>query len=305
MDLIRIGTRRSMLAMAQSRLVAEALRQQCGVEAELVGIVTRGDRRTGPLAAVGGKGLFTAELEAALRRGDIHLAVHSAKDVPATMSDDLVISAVPRRADARDALVSRGGVGLGDLRPGASVGTGSLRRSAQIRTARGDLNVVPIRGNVETRLRKALMDGMGGLDAVVVALAGLERSGLAGQHVGQVRPLELEQCVPAAGQGALVVQTTAAAKEVQTLVAAIDDPHSRQALLAERAVLAGLGADCRACVAVHVAPEGGHWRGCGMVARPDGADMVRLQVIAATAQEVGRALCDGLRRKAPSDLFLG
>ena len=153
---VRIGTRRSMLAMAQSQIVADALRAvHSEIHVELLPIITGGDEQSGPLAPAGGKGLFTAELEQALRSGEIHLAVHSAKDMPAGMPEEFTIAAVPPREDPRDVFVSRAGA-IEELSAGATVGTGSLRRKAQLLAARGDLKVVPIRGNIETRLAKAL-----------------------------------------------------------------------------------------------------------------------------------------------------
>jgi hydroxymethylbilane synthase len=297
MDPIRIGTRRSMLAMAQSQWVAEAIHAACGVPTELAPIVTRGDRAKGALTELGGKGLFTEELESALRKGEIHLAVHSAKDLPVVMSDDLVIAAVPKRVDARDAVIARLGLPLEQLPHGSSVGTGSLRRGAQILGLRGDLRIVPIRGNIDTRVRKVLQK-QGGLDAVILAMAGLERAGLLDRCRGLVRPLEFSQCIPAAGQGVLVVQAAARMQEVVAHLAAIEDAPSRQALLAERAVLAGLGADCRSCVAVHVFPREGQWRALGMVAQPDGTGMVRCERTAPSAAEAGALLSEELRKAA-------
>ncbi|HAU36818.1 MAG TPA: hydroxymethylbilane synthase, partial [Phycisphaerales bacterium] len=204
---LRIGTRRSRLATAQATLVVDALRRaHPGLACELAPLLTRGDRRTGPLADAGGKGLFTAELEDALRAGRIHLAVHSAKDMPAEMPAGLVIAAVPDRADPRDALVSRDGLAPADLPRGARVGTGSERRRVQLLALRDDLEIVALRGNVETRLSAALD---GALDAVVLAMAGLERVGLAQEHATRVRPLDVATFLPAAGQGALAVQSQA------------------------------------------------------------------------------------------------
>ena len=156
---LRIGTRGSRLALAQARIAADLL-CSChqGLNVEIVPLATRGDRHRGALAPVGGKGLFTAELEAALREGRLDLAVHSAKDLPAAMADDLVIAAVPPRADVRDVLLSRDGTTVADLPAGAWVGTGSLRRRAQLLDLRGDLEITPLRGNVETRVSKVLSD---------------------------------------------------------------------------------------------------------------------------------------------------
>ena len=202
---IRIGTRSSELALAQTGLVARAIRRLLpSLEAEIVPVVTKGDTTTGPLWRAGGKGLFTSRLEDALRGGDIDLAVHSAKDVPTDMPGDLAISAVPERADPADVLVSPTGGSIEDLPPNARVGTSSLRRAAQLLARRPDVRVTPIRGNVETRLGKALSGD--GIDAAILAAAGLERSGLAKQHGPNICRLDPEQFLPAAGQGALLVQ---------------------------------------------------------------------------------------------------
>ena len=234
---IRIGTRGSLLALAQARLVAAAIeRTRPPCRAELVPISTKGDRWAGPLDAAGRKGLFTAELEAALRDGRVQLAVHSAKDLPAQMPADLVLAGAPSREDPRDALVTRCGGGLADLPPGAAVGTGSLRRAAQLKALRPDLKIVPIRGNVETRIRKVL-DGKSGqlpfsaaengncpdfpLDAVILAMAGLKRSGLLETHKDRIHPFPVEDFVPAAGQGTLALQCTAADAAAAPLFAAL------------------------------------------------------------------------------------
>jgi hydroxymethylbilane synthase len=285
--------------MAQSRIVADALRS-CDPElqVELVPIVTRGDRAAGDLRKIGGKGLFTAELQHAVREGTIDIAVHSAKDLPTAMAGDLVIAAVPERADPRDALVSRAGWGISELPAGATVATASNRRAAQLLAARGDLDVVPIRGNVGTRLRKALagVSGAAGrVDAVVLAMAGLLRSGLAEKHAESIRPLEVADFVPAAGQGALAVQAAAENGQVAELVASVDDPDSHQALLAERRVLTALGADCRSCVGIHIAPERGRWHGYAVFARPDGSEMIRTKVAARDAESVADELIGRLR----------
>jgi hydroxymethylbilane synthase len=293
-----------MLAMAQSRMVAEAIRLRCPrLDIELVPVITRGDRMAGRLAKAGGKGLFTAELEAALRAGIIDLAVHSAKDIPTAMAEDLMIVAVPARGDPRDALVSRTGLSLSELPTGARVATGSLRRRAQLLAARGDLAIVPIRGNVDTRVGKVLSphpprDDQ--LDAVVLAMAGLMRSGLAEKHAGDIRPLDAADFVPAAGQGALAVQVAAANREIAELVSVIDDADSHQAFLAERQVLRALGADCHSCVAVYIFPQAGVWNGFGMVGNSDGTGMIRAQVVADSAELAAGRLIVRIGRRGNS-----
>ena len=285
--------------MAQSRIVAEAMRcRHPGLQIELVPIVTRGDRLAGRLEKAGGKGLFTAELERALRAETIDLAVHSAKDLPTAMAGDLVIAGVPPRADPRDALVSRRGVSVSDLPARARVGTGSLRRRVQLLAARGDLDVVPIRGNVDSRLRKILADEPSGrerLDAVVLAMAGLLRSGLADKYAKSIHPLDVVDFVPAAGQGSLAVQARAGNREIIELASGIDDTDAHQALSAERRVLAALAAGCHSCLGVHVLRAGQEWHGYAFAASPDGSRLVRLQVAASDAEQAADKLVSTLR----------
>jgi hydroxymethylbilane synthase len=301
MTKLRIATRRSNLALRQSRLVADAIRADHEhLEIELVAMTTRGDRVGGRLASAGGKGLFTRELEQALRSGRVQLAVHSAKDLPTEMAGEFTIAAVPARADPRDALVSRF-AGVDGLPAGAAVGTGSPRRRAQLLALRADLAVAPVRGNVETRLSKALAP-KGGLDAAVLAMAGLLRSGLADSHAEFIHPLDIEDVIPAAGQGVLAVQALRDNVEVVELLAPLDDPAARAALSAERGVLRRLGADCHSCLAVHVAPQEDRWCARGMIARPDGSDMVRVKCLAGGAEEAAEALLAGLRERGAADL---
>ena len=290
------------MAVAQSRLVADAIRaHRPEVQVELVRIVTAGDRAAGPLGPVGGKGLFTAQLESALRRGRIDLAVHSAKDVPTALDDDFTIAAVPQRADSRDALVSRHGVDLSLLRVGARVGTGSPRRAAQLRYLRGDLDIVPVRGNVDTRFGKVMEDADEALDAVVLAMAGLIRTGLTGKHADCIRPLA--GMIPAAGQGALAIEMRTGNEELSRLLEPVNHAPSHEALLAERAVLAGLGAGCHSCVAVHVEQIEGRWCGLAMVARRDGRDLIRVDLTAACPAAAGQALLESLLEKGADTLI--
>ncbi len=285
---IRIATRGSHLALAQTGQVAEMIRlAHPDVATELVPISTRGDRLSGPLAEVGGKGLFTRELEDALRSGTVDLAVHSAKDLPAAMDDDFTIAAVPLRQDPRDVLASRAG-GLDELPQGAKVGTGSPRRRAQLLALRADLNVVPIRGNIETRLKRAVGEAAD-MDAVALAMAGLNRDGLAGPYGQYLHRLEIEQIIPAAGQGLLALQALAGREDIAQLLSAIEDADSRLALLAERAVLRGLGAGCQNCLAIHISRCGQEeWCGLAMAARVDGSDMVCLSCRSKSADAAGR-----------------
>jgi hydroxymethylbilane synthase len=238
---VRLATRRSALALAQTRLVADALVAAWpGLETELVPVVTEGDRRRDVATTeLGGKGVFTAAVQQAVLDGRADLAVHSAKDLPALQAPGLVLAAVPERADPRDVLVAGHVVaGLDDLPAGATVGTGSPRRVALLRWLRPDLEVLPIRGNVDTRLRKVRS---GELDAVVLAAAGLDRLGLAEEPAA---PLDPELFTPAPGQGCLAVEAREEDTRVLGLVSAITHRPSRVALRAERTFLAALGGSC-------------------------------------------------------------
>ena len=226
--------------MAQSGLVARELeRVHPGLEVELVPIVTTGDRTTGELAKLGGKGLFTKELERGLLDGNLELAVHSLKDLPVTLADGLRIAGFPRRADARDVLLSEIASSVEGLPQGARVLTGSLRRQAQLLRLRPDLVIEPIRGNVDTRIRKWRQGGAAGL---ILAAAGLARLGL---EAGQlpIHPLAPASFIPAPGQGTLALETAEGSAAME-LCEALNDPSTELASRAERSVVASLGGDC-------------------------------------------------------------
>jgi hydroxymethylbilane synthase len=242
---LRIATRKSALALWQARRVQELLG-----DCELVPMQTEGDRILDrSLAEVGGKGLFVKELERALLEGRADLAVHSAKDVPFSLPDEFELSALTEREDPRDALIAGRAGSFSALPRGARVGTSSLRRAVQLRAARPDLEVVAVRGNVQTRLSKATS---GELDAVVLALAGLKRLGLDGQ-VTEALPVELS--LPAAGQGALAIETLRSSP-ARAATARLDHPSSSACVRAERAVLARLGGGCTVPVAAYAVLEG-------------------------------------------------
>ena len=257
---MRIGTRGSALALAQAGQVARALGG-----AELVEITTSGDRDRERVTA--DKERWVKELDAALLAGEIDLAVHSAKDVPAHLHEGLAIVACPRRADPRDALC--GAQSLDALPPGARVGTSSLRRAAQLRALRDDLDVAELRGNVDTRLRR-LADG--DYDAIVLALAGLERLGRA-----DAAGAALDALVPAAGQGVLAVTARAGDKAARAAAATIDDPQTTACLAAERALVRALEADCHTPVGAHASrdPAGGRLTLRAFVGREDGSMWLR------------------------------
>ena len=253
---LRIATRRSALALWQARHVAEALRAlHAGLEIEIVGVVTEGDRNRSPsLAAVGGKGLFVNALEDALAENRADLAVHSMKDVPGSVAERFALTAFGARADARDALVARRPTGLLDLPAGAVVGSSSARRQAVLRHMRRDLDVQPLRGNVDTRLGK--LDA-GECDAIVVACAGLDRLG----HSQRITErLAVELMTPAPGQGVLAVEHLAARADVASLLAPGTPAEVRVCASAERTVARALGADCTLPLGVHCVPTADGFR---------------------------------------------
>jgi hydroxymethylbilane synthase len=268
---LRLGTRGSLLARTQSQWTADALlAAHPGLRVELVTISTSGDRLIDQsLADAGGKGLFTKELELALLAGEIDFAVHSMKDVPVTMplvdQAGLVIAAIPAREDARDVLVSRHGRSLADLPAGSTVGTGSLRRRCQILAGRPDLRVVPLRGNVDTRLKKL---EQGENAAIVLAMAGLQR--LRRFDAAWMTPIEPVVMLPAAGQGALALQCRLGDELTTAVLAKLDDPATRLAVLAERAVVAGLDGDCHSPIAAWSIIEQGRLSLTAAVGRENG-----------------------------------
>lgn len=301
---LRLGTRGSALALAQSGGVAATVLAQLGREVELVPVVTEGDRSTAAVPALGSTGVFVTALRDALREGRVDFAVHSYKDLPTAPADGLVIAAVPPREDARDVLVARDGLTLGELPAGSRVGTGAPRRAAQLRALGLGLEVLPLRGNVDTRLRRV---ADGALDAVVLARAGLARLDRLAEVTETLDPL---QVLPAPAQGALALECRADDAEVQALLGLLDDPASRATVAAERALLAALEAGCSAPVAALAElcdadsddpPGTGPLAGQelflrGLVAAVDGSDVVRLSAAGAAADPaaVGRRLAADL-----------
>ncbi len=245
---IRLGTRGSALALAQSQRVADSISARAGVPVELVTITTHGDVSTAPLASMGGVGVFVAAVREALLSGECDVVVHSLKDLPTTPHDELAVTAVPQRADARDAVVAREGLALEALPAGARVGTGSPRRRAQLRRRRADLDVVELRGNVDTRIGRVL-GAEADLDAVVLAAAGLERLGrldVITEHLG------IAGWPTAPGQGALAIETRASvAGPLRAALQGIDHRATRTCVEAERAVLRLLEAGCSAPLGAH------------------------------------------------------
>lgn len=277
---LRIATRRSRLALWQAEHVAARLvALHPGLVVSLVPIVTEGDRILDrSLATAGGKGLFIKELEHALGEGAADIAVHSMKDVPAALPPGFTIAAALERGDPRDAFVSTRHDSLAALPQGARVGTSSLRRQCQLRHRRPDLEVVVLRGNVETRLAK--LDA-GSCDGTVLAAAGLERLGLAGRIRARLAPAEM---LPAVGQGIVGVECLAARADVVALVRALEHGPSRIALEAERAFAAALGASCQSPIAGHATLEGDALHLAGLAGSPDGARILA-DAIAGPARE--------------------
>ncbi|MHB8415987.1 MAG: hydroxymethylbilane synthase [Acidiferrobacteraceae bacterium] len=276
MTTLRIGTRKSALALWQAERVRTLLLQHSpGTNVELVPMVTQGDRRLEvALSEIGGKGLFTKELEQALLEGRIHLAVHSMKDVTSFLPDGLHIGAVLERADARDAFVSDLYPGLDAMPPGALVGTSSLRRQSQIRNAWPHLRVVGLRGNVDSRLARLKSDGAQRLDAVILAAAGLMRLGLEGRIT---RLLTLSESLPSAGQGAIGIECLADDTAVNDHVSRLNHEPTSRCIGAERAMNAVLEGGCQVPIGGYADITGDVLRLQGLVGDPEGKQIVRAQ----------------------------
>ncbi|MFE7774451.1 hydroxymethylbilane synthase [Streptomyces sp. NPDC057445] len=309
---LRLGTRRSKLAMAQSGHVAEAVTRLTGRPVELVEITTYGDTSREHLAQIGGTGVFVTALRDALLAGEVDFAVHSLKDLPTTQPDDLALAAIPRREDPRDVLVARDGLTLDRLPRGARVGTGSPRRMAQLNAyARShglQIETVPIRGNIDTRVGY-VHDGE--LDAVVLAAAGLNRIG----RIEDVTDfLSVDVVLPAPGQGALAVECTAADAALTAALAELDDPHTRAAVTAERSLLAALEAGCSAPVGALADLQGDgqvvhEMRLRGVVGTTDGSTLVQLSTTGPVpmshddAVALGRELASEMLAKGAAGLM--
>ncbi len=302
-SVLRIGSRGSPLALVQAREVQRCLAAACGLAAERIEIKvihTTGDAiQDRPLTEAGGKGLFTKEIEEALLAGTIDLAVHSSKDMPTLLPDGLVLSAFLPREDARDAFVSSKAKSLQALPKGATLGTASLRRQALAKRLRPDLRVAPLRGNVETRLRKI---DAGEADATLLAVAGLKRLGLL---AAATAVLDIDSFLPAVGQGAIGLETRANDDTTCGLVAKINDADTATALAAERAYLAELDGSCRTPIAGHARVSGGIVRFRGIVAKPDGSEAyeVTREGRAGDAAALGADAGRELKKRAGPDFF--
>jgi len=296
-----IGTRGSALAVRQTEIVSALLRRaHPDVTVSILTVRTTGDQQAEqPFEGLAGIGFFVKELEVALLERRVDAAVHSMKDLPTVDTDGLTLYAVTAREDPRDVLAGRAGVTLETLRRGARIGTSSPRRAAFLRARRPDLEIVPIRGNIETRLRKV---DAGEVDAVLLAGTGLHRLGL-GHRIGEWLPFEV--ILPAPGQGALGVQVRAGDEDAMRIVAAADDPPSRWAVLAERAFLARLQGGCRLPAGAHAVIRDGAVRLQAAVVSPDGRRALRGERNGpvSQAQAVGRALADDLLHRGAADLL--
>ncbi len=296
--LVTVATRKSALALAQSRAWMASLRDQAQVDTEELLVVTTGDRiQDRPLNEVGGKGLFLKEIEEALLEGKADLAVHSLKDVPAQLAPGLIIGCVPKREDPRDAIKTRTGCFFRDLPPGAKVGTSSLRRTVQLRAVRPDLDYVPLRGNIDTRLRRC---EEGVIDAIVLAYAGLRRIGRADEITELLPP---EVCLPAVGQGALGIEIRSEDEGILSLVAELEDMETAIATASERGVLVAVDGSCQVPVAAHAEHVGDELWLRALLADPDGSNLRREELrcpwpeTLQRAQEAGAAVGRALRDK--------
>ena len=298
---VRIATRKSALALWQAEHVASLLRLQAGVDGvELLPLSTRGDEVLDrSLQKIGGKGLFIKELEVAMQNGDADIAVHSMKDVPADLPDEFTIAAVLERANHADALVSPNGAQLSDLRQGALIGSSSLRRQAQLRMMRPDLVVEPLRGNVNTRLRK--LDN-GDYDAIVLAAAGLERLELASRISQQFKPAEM---LPAATQGVIGIECLTSNEALIDILQTLNHETTALTTAAERAIAATLHASCQSPVATYATTSGESLEVTALVALPDGSESLRDSMAgdAGAAAQLGRALAERLLARGARELL--
>jgi hydroxymethylbilane synthase len=298
---IRLGSRGSMLAIAQSTWVQQQLmRHHRDLEVEFTVIKTSGDRFIDrPIANVGGKGVFTKEIEEALLANEIDIAVHSMKDLPTELAPGLTIAAVPEREDARDVLVTRNHCALDELPSGARIGTGSLRRRAQLLYRRKDLHVTPIRGNVDTRLKK--LDSAE-VDALIMAAAGLKRIGRE-ERIGEYLPDAI--CVSAVAQGALAIETREEDVSTRQLLRLLHDPRAFAEVSAERALLARLGGGCQVPIGARARVVDEELSLIGVVASPDGSGLCRGEISGPARQPVdlGQRLADQLINQGAGQLI--
>ncbi len=302
---LRIGTRQSLLALWQSNYIAGLLQQQYpDCQVTLKKIVTKGDRILDvPLAQIGGKGLFTKEIETDLLDGSIDLAVHSLKDMPTVLPEGLCLTAITSRANVGDAFVSNKYDSFAQLPEGAVLGTSSLRRKAQLLAVRPDLKIVDLRGNVDTRLRKL---DEGRMDAIILAAAGLERLG----HAGRIKEiLPTSVCLPAVGQGALAIECRSNDEEVRSMLAFLNDDAVKQATDAERAFLGLIEGGCQVPIGVHADVNGTEIKIEAVIASLDGSAILRNTISGPSEQaaelgrQLGRQMLDDGGRQILADIL--
>ena len=299
---LKIGTRGSALSLAQTEEVAAPLRAAWpNLRIEIVAIASEGDRRKRARLQSLGRGTFVKGIEEPLLRGEIDAAIHSAKDMPSELPDGLAIAAHPRRADARDVIVNRWGVPFEELPAGARLGTSSPRRAGQLLAARDDIEIIPIRGNVDTRLG---MVGKDGFDGVVLAAAGLERLGLSDAITEFLDPA---LCLPDSAQGALAAEIRAGDSEVAALFAPANHAQTWREVSAERAFVAAAGGGCRVPVSAYAVESGGVMRIRAMACLPDGSDIYRSEAVMPTgnAEGAGRAALNMLRFAGADAILYG
>ncbi|MBX6353402.1 MAG: hydroxymethylbilane synthase [Thermoflavifilum sp.] len=296
---VRVASRRSALAMRQTEWVIAKLREACpDWTFEIVPVVTKGDRwLQAPLSEIGGKGLFVSEIEQMLQAGQADLAVHSLKDMPADLGPGLVLAGIPAREDPRDALIARGARTLDELPKGAVIGTSSLRRGAQLRACRPDLVIQPLRGNIDTRLRKLAEDN---LDAIVLAAAGLHRMGWADRITAYLPP---EICLPAPGQGLLGLECREDDAVLREALKGISDPDAHRCALAERAFLAALGGGCQVPMGALAEVQGNAVRMRALVASRDGEVILRAETSGTDPEVVGADAAQALRAQGAERLL--
>jgi hydroxymethylbilane synthase len=297
MALLRIGSRGSQLALWQANHVAALLREQ-GHSVEIEVIKTTGDKITDvALAKVGTKGMFTKEIEEALADGRVDLAVHSLKDVPTELAPEFTLAAIMKREDPRDAFISVRYSALDELPRGAKVGTSSLRRQCQLKAMRPDLEIFPLRGNVDTRLRKL---ESGEYDAIILAAAGVHRLGL-DQHVRS--RISADVMCPAVGQGALAIETRSDDRGTRSLLNFLNDAEARQAIECERALLGALGGGCQVPIGAYAEKSEGQLHLRAMVGRPDGSEILREHASGDDAEKLGRETAQSLLRRGAEKIL--
>lgn len=304
---IIVGTRQSALALTQTGQTVEQLNKLCrerGIEAEfeLKKIVTKGDRILDvTLSKVGGKGLFVKEIEQAMLNGEIDIAVHSMKDMPFELPDGLIVGAVPQREDPRDCLIAREAMTFLDLQAGAKIGTSSLRRSSQLLHARPDLQLEPVRGNIDSRLRKLETEGF---DAIVLAAAGLHRVGWQERITEYIDPA---LCLPAVGQGALCIECREDDEFVRQVLNALRHEPTETAVAAERRFLGRLNGGCQVTIGAYA-----QWKEengtriielCGMVGSPDGTQMLKETMTGTDPDQLGLAVAEALIERGAARLL--